>query len=95
MAYNVRPLASFERGLERLDKQIARRIIGKINSLADNPESIGRPMGGLPKDFAGLHKLRVGDWRVFFWVDHGNKELILYLVDHRDDIYKSLYRKNK
>jgi len=50
-------------------------------------------MGGLPKDLVGLHKIRIGDLRVFFWVDHNKKEIVLYFVSHRDEIYKWLYKR--
>lgn len=93
MAYNIRPLVSFERSLNKLDKQIGRRVINKLVMLAENPEIIGSPMSNLPRDLTGLHKIRVGDWRVFFWVDNGKKEIIPYVVDRRDIIYKNLFRK--
>lgn len=93
MGYSVRPLPSFERSLDTLDKQIARRILGKINRLAENPELVKGPMGNMPKDLAGLHKGRVGDWRVFFWVDHEKKELVLYDIDKRDHVYKNLFKR--
>lgn len=47
----------------------------------------------MPKDLAGLHKVRVGDWRVFFWVDHKNKDLVLYDIDKRDYVYKKLFKR--
>ncbi len=93
MAYSIRPLVSFEQSLDKLDQQIARRVIEKLEMLAENPESIGSPMANLPKDLAGLHKVRAGGWRVFFWVDRRKKELVPYLVDRRDIIYKKLFRK--
>ena len=93
MAYSLRPLQTFENSLIRLDANIARRVIKKLEMLAENANLIPGPMGGLPKDLAGLHKIRVGDWRVFFWVNHEKKELVLYFVEHRDGLYKWLYRK--
>lgn len=93
MDYSVNPLFSFERELARLDNQVVQRVLKKIDDLAQNPQKIGSPMGNLPKDLLGLHKLRVGDWRVFFWVSHEKKELILYFIGNRADAYKNLYRK--
>jgi len=93
MAYSLRPLQTFENSLIRLDANIARRVIKKLEMLAENSSLIPRPMGGLPKDLVGLHKIRVGNWRVFFWVNHEKKELVLYFVEHRDGLYKWLYRK--
>lgn len=93
MAYRVNPLLSFETGLAHLDKQVAKRVLEKVDDIVANPQKIGSPMGNLPKELAGLHKLRIGDWRVFFWVNHEKKELTLYFVGNRDDAYKILYRR--
>ena len=92
MAYNLKPLPTFDKSLDKLDNNVARRVIEKLDRLAENPILIPRPMGGLSKDLIGLHKTRVGDWRVFFWVNHEKKEIVLYFVEHRDEIYKRLYR---
>ncbi|OGF85388.1 hypothetical protein A2Z63_00030 [Candidatus Giovannonibacteria bacterium RIFCSPLOWO2_02_44_8] len=92
MAYSIRPLVSFERTLRKLDKQIARRVIEKLEALAENPGIIGSSMANLPKDLSGLHKVRVGDLRVFFWVDHRKEEIVPYVVDRRDIMYKNFYR---
>ena len=93
MAYNIRPLPSFERSLAKLDTGAAKRVIAKLEMLVENPLAIPSPMGNLPKDLMGLRKIRVGDWRVFFWVDHGKKEIVPYFVGNRAEIYKWLYRK--
>ena len=50
-------------------------------------------MGNLPLDLRGLHKIGVGDWRLFFWADHEKKEVVPYDVDKRDKAYKHLYRR--
>jgi len=92
MIYNLKPLPTFDESLNKLDNNIAQRVIEKLDRLAKNPTLIPRPMGGLPKDLIGLHKIRVGNWRVFFWVNHEKREIILYFVEHRDEIYKQLYR---
>lgn len=93
MAYKIRPLRTFDQSLEKLDKSIAVRVMRKIETLADEPQRIGGPMGNLPEDLKGLHKVRIGDWRVFFWVDHMKQEIVPYLVDNRDYIYKMLFKK--
>lgn len=93
MGYSVKPLPSFERSLDKLDKQIVRRIFEKIDRLSENPEIMRGPMSNMPKDLAGLHKARVGDRRVFFWVDHEKKELVLYDIDKRDYVYQKLFKR--
>lgn len=53
--------------LSRLDKAITLRIIDKLAWLSENFESI--PPLPLGADYAGFHKLRVGDWRVIYDID--------------------------
>ena len=86
--YKIRTTPTFERDIKKLDRSIARRIIEKIEQLANTPEILKHPVTYLPKDLEGLQKYRVGDWRVLFWLDHQQKEIILYGVEHRSKIYK-------
>ena len=93
MAYSILPLASFERIFAKLDSNIQKRAAEKIDQLAAHPETIGAPMKNLPPDLRGLHKVRVGHWRIFFWVDTRKEELVLYDINRRDKAYRSLYQR--
>ena len=86
--YQIKITSTFDKDFKKLDRQVTKRIIKKIELLAKNPELLRYPVKYLPKDLDGLQKYRVGDWRILFWVDHKNKEIILYGVEHRKSIYK-------
>ena len=90
MGYKIQALSSFERAFSKLDEELRKRITKKIEHLADYPKTIGAPMRNLPSDLKGLHKVRVGGWRIFFWVDHPKHEITLYDIDRRDKAYKHL-----
>jgi len=90
MAYSIRPHHAFERPFSRLPSELRKRIVEKLEFLASHPETIGPPMKHLSADLRGLHKIRVGDWRVFFWADHTKREIVPYDVDRRDMAYKKL-----
>ena len=90
MDYNIRSLASFERSFFRISHNDKKRITEKLDHLALHPETIGASMKNLPRDLRGLHKIRVGDWRIFFWADHQKREIILYDLEWRDKAYKRL-----
>ena len=60
--YELRMLESAARDLQKLDVQIARRILARLRWLAENFDNI-RPEA-LTGDMAGLLKLRVGDYCV-------------------------------
>ena len=85
--YKLTSTPSFEEDVRRLDQAVAKRILDKLEYLASNP-SLAKPVQYLPKDLQGLQKYRVGDWRVFFWVNHRAREIILYGVRHRSLAYK-------
>ena len=90
MAYSIRPLALFERSFSRISHDDQKRITEKLDYLALHPETIGASMKNLPPDLRGLHKIRVGDWRVFFWADHQKQEITPYSLEWRDKAYKRL-----
>lgn len=86
--YQIKTTPTFDKDLKKLNRQIAKRIIEKIEWVAENPEAPGSLMRYMPKELKGLRKYRIGDWRVLFWLDSQNKEIILYGVEHRKNVYK-------
>lgn len=88
--YNIEATRGFEQDLKKLDRAVASFVLEKIEWLAENPEAARFPLEHLPNDLRGLHKYRVGDWRVLFWIDHHKHIITLYRVRHRKDIYKHL-----
>ena len=69
--------------LEKLDKDVSKRIVKKVNEIKDNPIRFIR--GLIDKDFG---KIRIGDYRLF--VDFIIKEdkLIIRSIKHRKNAYK-------
>ncbi|MGC2235026.1 MAG: type II toxin-antitoxin system RelE/ParE family toxin [Pyrinomonadaceae bacterium] len=84
--YRVRILKEAVRDLERLDKEIARRIVKKINRLAENAEII-KPKG-LRNELAGLAKLREGDYRIIYEAIPAEEIIVIHFVGHRSEVYK-------
>jgi mRNA-degrading endonuclease RelE of RelBE toxin-antitoxin system len=90
MSYTVLAIPEFERDYSKLPREIASRIGKKIEEWADHPEQMRFPLRGVPHSLQGLHKYRVGDYRVLFWPEHENQRIILYAVAHRREIYRHL-----
>jgi mRNA interferase RelE/StbE len=84
--HHVHILKSASRDLARLDKLVGRRIVQRINWLAENLNDI-RPEA-LTGDLAGLYKLRVGDYRVIYEVIHKEKSIVIHAIGHRGEIYR-------
>jgi mRNA interferase RelE/StbE len=83
LAFNIKYKKSIERDLGRLDKKEARRILDKIEKdLSERAETY--PV--LKGEFAGLRKMRVGDYRVIFTII--NSDVLVLSIGHRREIYK-------
>ncbi len=87
--YQVEASETFAREFKKLSKPVQEQIDRRIRWAASHREVL-RPLRHLPKEFAGLQKLRAGDYRVLLWVDHAKRQLILYTVGHRSAIYQRL-----
>jgi len=83
LAFNITYKKSVIRDISRLDKKEARGIINKIEK--DLSERAGSyPV--LKGEFAGLRKMRIGDYRVVFTIMDAN--VIILRIGHRKEIYK-------
>ena len=89
MGYRITPTKTFDFSLRKLDPHIARRVLEKIKELESDIIRISR-LGFSPKGLEGLSKCKVGDWRILLWLDEGKKEITLYRVGHRKEIYRGL-----
>ncbi|MBF0542446.1 MAG: type II toxin-antitoxin system RelE/ParE family toxin [Nitrospirae bacterium] len=77
------------KSLRKLDRIIQDRIAEKINWLADNSDKIvHHPLISLPEDLKGLCRIRVGNYRIVYWVFHEERQILVYNIDHRSKVYK-------
>jgi mRNA interferase RelE/StbE len=84
--YKIRFFEEASRNLERLDKTIARRILRKLNWLADNAETVIPK--GLRKNLSDFAKLREGDYRIIYQVSHEEEIIFVRFIGHRSEVYK-------
>ncbi|PSN87628.1 hypothetical protein B9Q03_10285 [Candidatus Marsarchaeota G2 archaeon OSP_D] len=76
--------SSVSRDLKEIDPNDVDRILHQIrSSLGKNPRA-GEPLHG---EFAGLYKLRVGDYRVIYAIS--GRDVIVLRVGHRSRAYKN------
>jgi mRNA interferase RelE/StbE len=83
MAVRVLYKASVRRDLEKIDQKNIERILREIRgALGNNPRS-GEALHG---EFAGLYKLRIGDYRVIYaLLEH---EVLVLRIRHRSKAYE-------
>ena len=72
-----------ERQFKRLDYSIQIRVGRAIAKLAFDP-SLGKQLKGELKDYRSL---RVGDWRVIYFIYHSKIQIEIIRVAHRREVY--------
>jgi mRNA interferase RelE/StbE len=73
--------------LARLNKTIAQRIFTKTRWLAENFDMLTpEPLAG---QWAGVYKLRVGDYRVLYTFSKAESSITVHFVRHRREVYKT------
>ena len=91
MAYKVEIGPKADGQLAELDAAIGTSIERKIIWLAENAHvMVHRRLVGMPDALAGLCKLRVGDYRILYWIYHERKLVRIYRVQHRSEVYRQL-----
>ena len=83
--------ADAEADLHRLDAAAADRIMAKIQWLAENADSVR--VETLTGRWKGVRKLRVGSYRVLYTRDSVARRIVVHIVGHRREIYKSSQRR--
>ena len=91
--YKIIVLPDAERSLRKISGGPLSRIIDKIDWLQRNADNIvHHPLTSLPDELKGLCRIRVGDYRVIYWINSDKKFIKIYSVEHRSRVYKSLGR---
>ena len=85
--YRVRILKAATRDLAKLDKPTGRRIVERINWLAENVDNI--KLEALSGDLAEFYKLRVGNYRVIYEIFQDEQIILIHQIGHRREIYRS------
>lgn len=84
MIYSVRIKASAVKALKKIALKDRERVISAIDALAINPAA-----GGVLKgEFAGLRRLRVGDYRIVYEVNDGELLVLVIRIGHRLGVYR-------
>ncbi|MBK4735740.1 type II toxin-antitoxin system RelE family toxin [Noviherbaspirillum pedocola] len=89
MAWRIEISATAEKQLARLDRQVAKRIIGflreRIAPLED-PRSIGQALRG--SELGEFWKYRVGDWRLICEIRDSQILITVLSAGNRRDVYR-------
>ena len=84
MSYRLKLIKKAEKDLDRIKDQEFEVIKHKISALSENP----RPHGCQKLTGEEGYRIRSGDFRVLYRIDDSRKEVIIYRVKHRKDVYR-------
>ena len=89
--YKITLLPDAEESFKRLDNPIQKRIAQKIDWLSENAyKIIHHPLTSLPADLRGLCRVKVGGYRILYWVYDDIKHIKIYEIEHRSKDYRSI-----
>ena len=83
MTYEVRWTETSLRQLEKLEKNISKRILEKLEKIKKDPFLYVNKLKGID-----LFKLRIGDYRIIMSIDRGKMIIFVVEVGHRSIIYR-------
>jgi mRNA interferase RelE/StbE len=91
VSYQVEIGGKADAQFDELATAIGAGVERKIQWLADNAAGmVHRRLVGMPEDLAGLCKLRVGDYRILYWIYPAKKIVRIYRIQHRSEVYRHL-----
>lgn len=85
--YRVKLLLDAEKFFKKAPNPISLRIVKRIKQVAADPLTHDTNIKKL-KDLQSGYRLRVGDYRVIYILDHPSRRLIITKIDHRSVVYR-------
>ncbi|MEY4210942.1 MAG: hypothetical protein RLZ92_1323 [Pseudomonadota bacterium] len=89
MAWKIEFDLAAERELDKLDPQIARRILRFLVdrvAILDDPRSIGEALKG--SKLGCFWKYRVGDYRIISSIEDGALKILVVKIGNRREVYR-------
>jgi mRNA interferase RelE/StbE len=84
MSYQVILKRSAQKELDHLPQTTHERVINALVSLKNNP----RPVGIKKLRGREGYRLRIGDYRILYLVNDYEKEVAIYEIAHRKEVYR-------
>ncbi|HRK79552.1 MAG TPA: type II toxin-antitoxin system RelE/ParE family toxin [Thiobacillus sp.] len=89
MAWQIELSETAEKQLAKLDKPVAKRLLGfmreRLASL-DDPRSIGQALRG--SELGEFWKYRVGDWRLICQIKDAKIQITVVRLGNRREVYR-------
>jgi len=85
MIYTIEFAPRTRRELRKLSSVIRKRVLDKIDSLADNPFPHGYTEMKGSKNY---YRIMAGDYRIIYTVEYGELLILVVTIGHRREIYR-------
>ena len=85
MTHRVELTSSARRDLKKLPRDVLRRVDAHILALAQDPYPPGAQK---LKGSEGFFRVRVGDYRIIYRVEHSRLIILVIRVRHRREVYR-------
>ena len=82
--YSVYTTSRADRQLERLGSEVQDRVLAVIVALGDEPH----PVAATKLKGRDGYRIRVGDYRALYLVDEEIREVTVYRIAHRREVYR-------
>jgi len=82
--YQIEIIPHARKDLDQLKGKVFSRIKDEIISLSKNP----RPYGVVKLTNQEGYRLRIGDYRILYRIDDKLKEVFIYRIKHRKEVYR-------
>ncbi|MEM7617552.1 MAG: type II toxin-antitoxin system RelE/ParE family toxin [Pseudomonadota bacterium] len=89
MTYSIIRTKQADKDLRKLPKNIALKIINKLEKLAVDPYKINNNVTALSGNDA--FRLRVGNYRAIYYLEDDKLILTLVRIKHRKEVYDEKY----
>jgi mRNA interferase RelE/StbE len=85
MTYRVELTKGAHRDFAALESDIAQRVLAALEVLRQNP----RPQGSTKLEGEkGAYRMRVGTYRIKYYIDDSIRRVIVVKVQHRREVYR-------
>ncbi len=82
--YKISIARRAEKDLKRMERNVKNRVVTAISNLKDEP----RPLGCRKiQSEEGVWRIRVGDWRIGYFIDDVKQEINIIRIAHRKEFY--------
>ena len=82
--YKVKLSNKAVKELDKIDFQIVKKLFDKMKNLENNP----MPVGSIKLKGENADRIRLGNYRIIYEVIEHSKQVLIYKVAHRKDVYR-------